>query len=226
MRSLVVLAGQINDDEACRIWLETADEIICADGGARHVRRIGLKPDLLIGDMDSIDQQDLNWIQDEDIPIIRHAVRKNETDAELAFIETIRHQSDQADDENEIIVLGALGTRADHVLATQLLAASLAKPNRLFLLTDGVTLIWTLVGGQTLALNPSETDRAWAVSVSAISDTIEGLTYQGLAYPLKDAVLSRGTSLGVSNQLAAGVRQVTNRLRKGTALVVMTPADG
>ena len=226
MRSLVVLAGQINDDEACRIWLETADEIICADGGARHVRRIGLKPDLLIGDMDSIDQQDLNWIQDEDIPIIRHAVRKNETDAELAFIETIRHQSDQADDENEIIVLGALGTRAAHVLATQLLAASLAKPNRLFLLTDGATLIWTLVGGQTLALNPSETDRAWAVSVSAISDTIEGLTYQGLAYPLKDAVLSRGTSLGVSNQLAAGVRQATIRLRKGTALVVMTPADG
>ncbi len=223
MRTVIVLAGEIADDAVCRSILEQADDILCADGGAQHLRRLGIRPDFFIGDLDSIRPEDLAWLQAAGVPLERHQPRKNETDAELAVLAAIRRKK-PLDGPQAIDLLGVFGNRPDHVLATQLLAARLARVDRPFRLTDGRSFVWTLTGGQTLQLKPPAADGI--VSVAAISDSVDGLTYEGLSYPLQAASLVRGSSLGISNALAAGHTQARLTLAQGLALVFWVPADG
>jgi hypothetical protein len=100
-------------------------------------------------------------------------------------------------------------------MATQMLAASLARPDRAFLLTDGISRVYTLVGGQTLSLMAPEWPRLeWTVSLVPLSEQLEGLTYTGLDYPLTGARLERGSTRGVSNRFTQTGR-ATIRLKPG-----------
>jgi thiamine pyrophosphokinase len=222
MLSVIVLSGRIDDDQICLHWLRQADDIICADGGARHLQRMQFKPHLMIGDLDSVDSLALAWIRSLSVPIERHQISKDETDAELAILTAIRRKPAHVRDHG-LIVLGALGSRPDHVLATQMLAVRLAEPARAFLLSDGISRIYTLTGGQSLDIQmPQQTDGRWIVSVIPMSDQVTGLTYTGMEYPLADAELTKGSTRGVSNRLAFSGHG-TASLRSGTCLVIVTP---
>lgn len=222
MLSVIVLSGRIDDDQICLHWLRQADDIICADGGARHLQRMQFKPHLMIGDLDSVDSLALAWVRSHSIPVERHRINKDETDAELAMLAAIRRKPAQVRDHG-LIVLGALGSRPDHVLATQMLAVRLAKPNRAFLLSDGISRIYTLTGGQSLDIQmPQQQDGRWIVSVIPMSDAVTGLTYTGMEYPLADAELAKGSTRGVSNRLAISGHG-TASLKSGVCLVIVTP---
>ena len=65
--------------------IQAEDYIICADGGTLHALKLGLKPDLIIGDLDSLPQGDWKRLQRADIPIELFPQDKNETDLELAL---------------------------------------------------------------------------------------------------------------------------------------------
>ncbi|MDW7656076.1 MAG: thiamine diphosphokinase [Bacillota bacterium] len=224
MLSVIVLSGRIDDDQICLHWLRQADDIICADGGARHLQRMQFKPHLMIGDLDSVGSQALAWIRSHSVPVERHRVSKDETDAELAMQVAIRRKPAHVRDHG-LIVLGALGNRPDHVLATQMLAVRLAEPNRALLLSDGISRIYTLTGDQSLdILMPQRPDGRWIVSVIPMSDRITGLTYTGLEYPLVDAELTKGSTRGVSNRLTASGHS-TISLQSGVCLVTVTPED-
>lgn len=221
MLTVIVLSGDIREDQVCRAWLQQADDIICADGGARHLRRLRIWPHLLVGDLDSIDATSQAWLRSQAVAIERHPVRKDETDAELAMLAALR-RNPQPDDHHSLVVLGALGSRPDHVLATQMLAVRLARPNRAWLLSDGVSSLYTLTGGQVLELAcPEPNSRGWYVSTIPFSDQISGLTYSGLGYPLRQATLQRGSTRGISNQFTSEGR-ATLSLDTGTALVCVT----
>ena len=150
MRCVVVLSGDIRDDRTARSLLDAADLVICADGGARHLKRLGRLPDLLVGDMDSAAPADLQWIVDRQVPVDRHPAEKDETDAELALLAAINGCRSPGTRAGRA---GAFGNRPDHVLANQLLAARLAAQGWRLLLTDGVSRLHTLVGGQVLHLD-------------------------------------------------------------------------
>jgi thiamine pyrophosphokinase len=220
MLTVIVLAGEIRDDRSCRHWLAQADDIICADGGARHLQRMRVLPDLLLGDLDSIDDLALSWLRRHSVPVERHPVAKDATDAQLALERAIERKSVLAKEQG-IILLGALGSRPDHVLATQLLAARLAEPRRAILLSDGVSRIYSLVGSQSIKISLGQ-DKSWLVSVLPISEKITGLTYSGLEYRLVDGTLLAGDTKGISNRLArSGQAEIS--LKQGRALVVVTP---
>jgi len=224
MLSVIVLSGNIEDDQTCQYWLRQADDIIAADGGARHLQRMQITPHLMIGDMDSVDSQALAWIRSRFVPVERYRINKDETDAELAVTAAIRRKP-PAVREHSLIVLGALGSRPDHVLANQMLAVRLAGPDRALLLSDGITRIYTVAGGQCLDIRmPDRRAGRWSVSVVPMSDTISGLTYTGLEYLLTDAKLNRGSTRGISNRLTEAGR-CTITLKSGVCLVIITPED-
>ena len=266
MRVLIVLSGDVRSDSGALTWLDRCDRIVCADGGARHLRRLGRLPDLLVGDLDSAQPDDVAWMTRQGVELHQYPVAKDATDSELAVLAALEFLDKQADRvAQELVLLGAFGSRPDHVLANQLLAADLAGQGWRLVLTDGVSCLYTLVGGQTLHIahqtapgksgqaapdgqapgvtsqvlgsskqtTDSGSENNWAFSVIPVAQTITGLTYhEGLVWTLTDAVLTRGTTRGVSNRFAARSNpsdslpcQATLSLVHGIALVIVTPED-
>ena len=85
-----------------------------------------LVPDLLVGDMDSISTEDKAWLASHHVPVQQFPAVKDQTDAELA-IRAALTVLPEPHGAHELLVAGAFGSRPDHVLANQLLAANLAS---------------------------------------------------------------------------------------------------
>lgn len=234
MLAVVVLSGAVVNDNRARIWLQKADYIVAVDGGARHLRRLHMVPDILIGDLDSIQAEDLDWARRKKVPLEKFPAQKDETDSELA-LQLLAKKLPLPATSHQIVVLGALGSRPDHVLANQLLAANMAASGWRLLLSDGESDLYTLIGGQTLKLSMADLAPGrgkLAVSAVPISSRIDGLTYCGLSYPLKKETLIRGTTRGISNELLPELQAMTRgeqasveiSLEKGLMLLIITPA--
>ncbi len=195
MRAIIFANGVLNDAQAARSLIHPGDLIIAADGGGRHCRALDLPPDILIGDFDSIDPDELeNWRQ-RGVQIVRHPARKNFTDLELA----LRHACQLGADD--ILVLAALGARWDQTLANLLLPVSAGLQGCCITLLDGRQEIRLLKGGDALEVHGSPGD---TLSLIPVSGDALGVTTEGLEYPLKGETLSFGGTRGISNVLLHG----------------------
>ena len=184
------------------LYPKKEDLLIAADDGYSALRANGLKPDLLVGDFDSLRNIP------EDIPSITFPPEKNDTDLALALAEGI------ARGYRTFHVYGASGGREDHTHANlQLLGGSsrqgytmrMVTPNYdVYMITDGTLSLPNVKGGTF-------------VSVFCHGDDAEGVTLRGLKYPLTDAVLTCDQPLGVSNETTG--KAATVSVRSGTLLV-------
>ena len=191
---LVVAGGEIRDLAFFRSKLSELKpaEIICADSGAGYLRAIGMVPHVIIGDMDSLSPDMLEYFKERGSRIIRFPAGKNETDTQLALEYAFGIAPD------EIYVFGAFGTRIDHTLANvSLLALGLKKGIQIKLIDE-----WC----ETFIVNREctiEGEPGQTVSLLPLSDMVTGITIDGFEYPLKDGVMEIGTPYGVSNRLVA-----------------------
>ncbi|HUH66724.1 MAG TPA: thiamine diphosphokinase [Syntrophales bacterium] len=206
---IVVAGGEIRDMEFFRSKVSQlrAAEIICADSGARYLHAIGLVPDVIIGDMDSIGPGVLRYFTERGSRIIRFPEGKNETDTQLAMEQAFGSAPD------EIYVFGAFGTRIDHALANiSLLAMGVKKGIDIRLIDEWCE---TFVAGRkcTIIGEPGQT-----VSLLPLSDTVTGITLKGFEYPLANGTMEIGRPYGVSNRLAAAKGVIT--VEAGSLLVI------
>jgi len=208
MRALIFVNGTIDDYTQIARWLRPDDYLIAADGGARHCAALGLRPAVLVGDLDSIAPELLAEYESAGVTIERHPPRKDETDLELAVRRAV------ADGAGEILLLGALGGRLDQTMANLLLPARQEWPVPI-LLADGRQLARVLRGGETVTLHGTPGDTVSAVPLSA---EVTGVTYTGLEYPLTDATLCLGSTQGVSNRMVG--ESAVIRLTSGILLLV------
>ncbi|MBX3049926.1 MAG: thiamine diphosphokinase [Caldilineaceae bacterium] len=208
MRAVIFVNGVVNDYPALARRLRPDDYLIAADGGARHCAALGLRPAVLVGDLDSISPARLADYEQTGVEIERHPPRKDETDLELAVRRAM------ADGASEILLLGALGGRLDQTLANLLLPARQAWPVPI-LLADDRQLARVVRGGESVTIYGAPGDTVSAIPLSAEAT---GITYTGLEYPLTDATLPLGSTQGISNQMAGDC--ATIRLGSGILLVV------
>jgi thiamine pyrophosphokinase len=184
--------------------------VIAADGGTVHCQRLGIIPDVVIGDFDSLDEPELLAAQKDGAQLIRHPARKDFTDLELALRYAVERGA------QEILVLGALGNRWDQSLANLLLPAadSLASVN--ITLLDWPQEIRLVRPGRSLEIqgNPGDT-----VSLIPLGIQPLGITTQGLEYPLDNETLEFGGTRGISNVLLRETASVT--LKEGLLLCVL-----
>src|SRR4051812_26212139 len=97
-------------------WLPAPDHVVAADGGSTLAKRLGLTPDLIIGDLDSADPALVAQWEATGVEVQRYQhTEKLETDTELAVLEALRWQP------GRIYLLGAMGGRLDHEIANILL---------------------------------------------------------------------------------------------------------
>jgi len=206
---IVVTGGQIRDPAFLQLKLSEMkpSAIICADSGARHLYSLGVIPDVIIGDMDSLAPEMQSYFEGKKCRFIRYPEAKDETDTQLA----LEHAFCMAPEE--VYVFGAFGSRIDHVMANISLLVLGAKKNTHITLIDEwceavvVTREYVILGeiGQTVSLLP-------------LSDKVTGITLEGFEYPLENGVMEIGKPYGISNRLIAAKGVIS--VKTGYLLVI------
>lgn len=205
-RRAVVVAGGPAPDRGVADALADVDLVIAADGGADHARDLGLVPDVVVGDLDSLSGAGLSWARDAGIEVIEHPADKDATDLDLAM-------SYAAEVADEIVVIDSGAGRIDHSTANTLLLASdrFANVTVTAFTQDGV--ITVIHESRTLHAHVGDT-----VSLLAVAGPATGVTTSGLRWPLVDAVLQPGSTLGVSNEFLA--EEATVSMSSGAVLAI------
>jgi len=214
MNAVIVANGMPTDPVADKQQVPPGALIIAADGGADYCRKLGLVPDVIIGDMDSI-TGDPAKTDFQTAEIIRHPVRKDATDLELAIDLALERGAQR------IIVIGALGGRWDMSIGNLLLMALPALksiPVKFVAGRQEITLV-TGPGKTTFHGKPGDT-----LSLIPLSAAAAGVSLDGLEYPLADAVLACGSSRGISNVLEKTTAKV--RLASGTLMCILIRKTG
>ncbi len=191
--------------------LARAAAVIAADGGLRHLLALGRRPDVLIGDLDSLPP----GVDPETAAgqVIRYPRDKDETDLELALLYAVDQYPDA-----EVLVVGGAGGRLDHLLANVLLLAHPRLLGRPVRFVDDRQTAWLVSAdappGETL-IHGAPGD---IVSLLPLGGPARVAATSGLRWPLRDEVLAFGPARGVSNVLIAG--SATVRLDQGAVLCV------
>ncbi len=212
-RAVILAGGRVSAPAVARVHLAGADLLICADGGLRTARQLGLEPDIAIGDFDSASAALRAWAGRRGARIIVHPAAKDKTDAELAL------DCARAEGVRQVEFFGALGGRLDHELANVALLLRARAAGITLRIIDGGTEAF-LAGRRTAIL----ADRGDWVSLLALSRRVSRITTSGLRYPLRAATLEEGSSLGVSNEVSG--RHPAVHVGVGDLLVVVTRRAG
>ena len=183
------------------------DLLICCDGGARHLAAAGVTPDVLVGDMDSIESSRLADYGRKGVKIIQHPADKDFTDTALALDYAVGLHPER------IHIWGALGGRMDHALANLFLLLKGKEAGIKICLLDEFCEAFIADNDVTFA-----GVTGCLVSLLALSPRVEGVTLQGFLYPLDEGTLSLSESRGISNIIQAEQAHIC--VRSGNLLVI------
>jgi thiamine pyrophosphokinase len=213
MSRIVIFAnGTLREPEQLRIYLEPADRIFCVNGGTRHVLSLGLTPDTIIGDLDSLEAELISRMEATGVSFQRHPVRKDKTDLELALDVAVKEQPD------EILIIAAWGSRLDQSLANLLLLTRMEYATVRLTLVHGLQWATILRSRQSVTVKGQVGD---TLSLIPLSSEITRVNMTGVEWPLEQATLSRGSTWSISNQLAAPLA----RIEVGQGLGVLVHID-
>lgn len=200
---VILGAAPIGQDALLQKAVRQGRYLICADGGLDTARRLGEKPDLILGDFDSL-QGDLPT-EDE---VIRLPVEKDDTDMLHAV------KVGLAKGYRDFLLLGGLGgERPDHAMANFCLLRYLDEHGGFGVLTDGKTTVRYLSHG-TL---PLAGEPGTIVSVFPFGCEACTVSYEGLYYETDHTVLTLPDAMGVSNSMTGEQAVIT--LHAGSALI-------
>ena len=214
MRAIVVAHGDVLPSD--RALITADDYLVAADGGAFALERWKILPHLIVGDMDSLGDAGVERLAKQGIAVAKFSAAKDESDLELAVAQAIEVGA------TEVVLLGALGgDRLDHETANLLLLADPGYDGVRLEARRGALRIRPLRGEGSLRLSGPA---GAVVTLLPVNGDAEGVTTEGLRFPLRDETLRFGRARGLSNEVAS--LPATVKLRKGSLLVFETPQGG
>jgi len=189
---IVVSNGRFGDASFFKKkFSEMADRlIICCDGAAQNLIKTKIKPDIVLGDMDSLEPFLLSNFKKEEIKIIEYPAQKDFTDTELALDYALKLNPEK------IYIWGAFGGRIDHILGNVFLLLKGKKANTETHLIDEYAE--TFLPQEEVFFNDAV---GCTVSLLSVSPKVEGITLHGFAYPLNNETLRMGETRGLSNYI-------------------------
>lgn len=207
MKAVIFAGGKLSDYKAAQEYLKGADIIICADSGFHHAMGMGVVPDLLLGDMDSISGEDLKKAKSLGVEMQGFPREKDYTDTMLA-LEAARERG-----ATSALLLAGIGDRPDHSLANAFLMLQ-AKKMGIELTLAGENWEMFLIYDQAEISG----QRGELLSLIPLSAEAVGIETQGLYYPLRGESISLGVPRGISN-VFTGEKAVV-KLKGGILLAV------
>lgn len=195
--TFVVFAGGDPPHPSVSGRLPASARVIAADSGLGHAMRLGIPVDVLVGDLDSVDQRDLDAAVAAGVEVEVYPVAKDHTDLELAL--------DRARDlgASRIEVVGGSGDRLDHFLANALLFASPAYESVRIRAHMGIGCLDVV--RTSISFDGKAGD---LVSLLAVHGVADGVRTAGLLYPLDGERLVGGSTRGVSNEMTGRMASV------------------
>jgi thiamine pyrophosphokinase len=201
MRALLIANGVLPRQRVVRELASSSDLIACADGGTRHALRLGIQPDIVIGDLDSLSATMRRHLKQAKIV---ESADQNKTDLEKAILFLLRLKA------KHITVVGATGKRIDQTLANIALLVKYRRKTRLTFVDPTGEI--EIVQSRTKFLAKVGT----TISLIPTSKPVR-VTTKGLRFALKNEMLEFG-SRGVSNEVIAPTIEI--RVRGGALFLV------
>lgn len=176
--------------------------LIAADGGYKRLKELGMIPDFLVGDFDSLDNVP------KDVPSEKYSKEKDQTDMMIAI--------DKGFDlgYNTFAIYGGLGGRLDHSIANIQLLTYISKNKGRGYLIQGTTII-TVISDDKYRIKAQEQGY---LSVFSLGETAKGVTLKGLKYGIKDAELNNHYPIGVSNEFMG--EDVSIDVKEGSLMIL------
>lgn len=214
MHYYIITGGPINS-EARNVIGEGC--VICADGGTDFAMEHSIIPDRVVGDLDSISEMGIVYIEENNIPVDQFPVEKDWTDTEIAI--------NSIPEGSEITIVCPLdgGGRLDHVIGNLQLAAGFAPRHKRIILTDGVTSVYLMSGNDCLSVDiTSRGDLAVSLVPLSFDSCVKGVKTTGLYYRLNGEELKAGKTFSFCNEPDKGVSEFSVSIDEGLLAVIVT----
>ena len=207
MKAVILAGGDVTATDALKNACRDADLVIAADSGLRHAAPLGLSPDIVVGDFDSVTEEVLSSYPD--LPRLEHPAEKDLLDLELA----LGYAREQG--ATTFLIVGGLGDRFDQSLAAVLIAARWTEGGCDVSLRSGDRAVYLLAQEATRTL---ELPSGQLFSLLSLAET-SVVSLAGAKYPLRAHDLRFGVGLGVSNEVARS--PLTVELKGGLLALVL-----
>lgn len=207
MRVLIVSGGSPPSRMLLTKEANKANLIIAADSGGEVLYKYSILPNIILGDFDSIDKEVLAFYKSRENDIYIYPPEKNFTDTELAFEKAVEAKA------KEIVILGATGSRLDHVLGNLgLLYRGLSKGVRTTIKDNNNTIF--------LVNKPTQLKGSigQTISFQGFRETVENFYIKNAKYELNNYKLNFGEPLTVSNEFTS--EYMTIEFQSGYVLVL------
>lgn len=200
IKTLIVSGGNIEKETFNKIYqINKFDYIIASDKGLEILDKYNITPNYIIGDFDSIDKNILSkYINNKEIVIRELNPEKDYTDTHMAIKLAIELNS------TDVTMLGAIGTRIDHTIANiHILKETLERGIECRIVNNRNEI--QLINKRTVL----EMDKSYKyISLIPLTTTVEEITLKGFKYPLSNATLEIGHSIGVSNEQCEKIAEI------------------
>lgn len=210
-KCIVVCAGDLTLGE---IAVEEEDLVIAVDGGLSYCGLLQVEPDLILGDFDSVSEQEAEKLEEleRQIPerILRLPCEKDDTDTLAALKEGLRRGY------RDFRIYAATGGRLDHTLANIQCLVYLKNREAAGYLVDGSGML-LVVQNETICFREG---LEGYLSLFSLAEESRGVTLEGLKYPLHKAVVSNDFPVGISNEFTGKAAAVT--VEDGTLLCMVS----
>jgi len=207
-RIIIFANGELLDIEKARPLLHEDDFIIAADGGTRHALALGLTPNIIIGDLDSLPANfEPSTFNGE---LIQFPADKNETDLELAIQHALTLNPE------EVIIMAALGGRLDQTLGN--ISLILHPSSFILRLDDGIEEVFFCRNNCEIKGTSGDT-----VSLIPWQGEVTGVVTTGLKWLLQNETLYPHKTRGISNEMLNNTATV--QIDSGLLLIVHRRID-
>jgi len=188
MRAIIIANGEINNISIIEQSICEGDYIIALDGGLKYVDKAGIKPNVIVGDFDSVDMGLVEKYRLKNVELQSFPVRKDFTDMEIGIDIAAKAGAE------EIVLLGALGGRLDHALGNVLNMQQAANMGISISIIDEAQHVFLLKKGRKFKYKKDTT-----ISIIPLTEQVTGVKTTNLSYPLNNETLFMGFSRGLSN---------------------------
>ena len=206
-KAIILLNGDRADLSRIKKYIDQKTLIIGVDGGAEHILKLKLIPNVILGDFDSLSKKTKQALKKYSIEYVRYPRKKDFTDGELAIKFAIKRGF------KDIIVTGLLGTRVDHLLGNILLLLKKEYADINLKIVEGKQEIYLIRKHTIIHGKKGDT-----ISFIPIDGSVNDITSAGLEYDLGNYKLSLQGNRGISNRMTKNQAELT--IKKGILLVI------